>query len=137
MADQAVSISTPLDVPLPPIASTQYFSDDQWKILFALADAIIPSIRTRAKAKSPNDKVVSDSEWDAAVSRLTAIIPGPDSAKIATQYLEEDASSNPAFRDGVERIFGEYVHNEGRNGFSLILNALKYVSLPGRCRTLT
>lgn len=130
MVDQAASSSTPVEVPLPPIASTQYFSEDQWKILFALADAIIPSIRTPATSKSPSDKVVTTSEWDAAVSRLTAIIPGPDAANLATQYLEEDASSNPAFRAGVERIFGEYVHDEGRSGFSLILSVLKYVWMP-------
>ena len=115
----------PLEAPLPPVPSTSYFSEAQWKTLFAVADAIIPSIRTSASSKSPNDRVISQTEWDAAVSKLKATIPGPDAEKIAVQYLEENVSSNPAFRASVERIFGTFVHEEGRNGIGLILNALE------------
>ncbi|KAJ5578794.1 uncharacterized protein N7459_007758 [Penicillium hispanicum] len=124
MADQAVSTYTPLEVPLPPAPDAAFFSDAQWKTLFALNDAIIPSIRTSATAKSANDKVISTAEWEATVSGLSSLIPGPDAAKIATQYLEEDASSNPLFRACVQRILGDCVHEEGKNGFGLIMNAL-------------
>ena len=125
MAGQTVSTYTPLEVPLPPAPDVKFFSQAQWTTLFALADAIVPSIRT--SAKSSTDKVISSAAWDVAISKLTSLNPGPDATELAMQYLEEDASSNPAFRAIVERIIGDYVHEEGKAGFGMIMNALKYV----------
>lgn len=115
---------TPKDVPLPPEPSADFFTELQWKTFFALADAIIPAIHTRATARSPNDKIVSDAEYNSAVISLTSLISGPEANSIATQYLQEDVSSNPLFRSLVYRLLGNYVHEEGKNGMSLILNAL-------------
>ncbi|KAJ5157947.1 Alcohol dehydrogenase long-chain fatty [Penicillium coprophilum] len=119
-----VSTYTPRDVPVPPVPSATYFSELQWKTLYALADAVVPSIHTAATVKSSNDRVISDAEWNAAVSNLSTLISGPDAVKIATQYLQENVSSNPHFRAIVERLLGNQVHDEGRNGFGLIMTAL-------------
>ncbi|KAJ5098406.1 hypothetical protein N7532_005407 [Penicillium argentinense] len=124
MADQAISTYTPLDVPLPPAPATSYFTAQQWKALYALADAIIPSIRTASTSRGSNDTVVSQDQWNTAISKLTATSPSPEAVKIAAQYLEEDASSNLAFRACIERIFGDFMHDEGRSSFGLMLNAL-------------
>ncbi|KAJ5666589.1 hypothetical protein N7462_010998 [Penicillium macrosclerotiorum] len=124
MDDQPVFTYKPLEVPLPPAPDLTFFSEAQWTTLFSLADAIVPSIRTSATVKSSTDKVISTADWDSAISKLSSLIPGPDAAKVAAGYLEEDASSNPAFRACVERILGDYVHEEGKNGFGLIMNAL-------------
>lgn len=126
MTDLVTSEYTPLEVPLPPGPDTSFFSEAQWTTLFALADAIVPSIRTAATVRSSTDRVISIAEWDSAVTKLSSLIPGPDPAKLAAVYLEEDASSNPVFRVYVERILGHYVHEEGKSGFGLIMNALKY-----------
>ena len=132
MTDLVTSASayTPLEVPLPADPDTSFFSEAQWKILFALADAIVPSIRTPATIRSPTDKVVSTAEWDSAVTKLSSIIPGPDAAKMAAVYLEEDVSSNPLFCAYVKRILGHHVHEEGKRGFGMIMNALKYLTPP-------
>lgn len=116
----------PLVVPTPPVPDTQVFTELQWKTLLSLADTVIPSIRTEATAR-PSDKVVPASQLNAAVSTLASSIPGPDSVQVATKYLEENASSNPQFRTVIQRLFSVYVPQEGRNGMSLVLNALKYV----------
>ncbi|EAU34155.1 conserved hypothetical protein [Aspergillus terreus NIH2624] len=122
MTDQAVAY-TPLDVALPPVPTTEVFSDLQWTTLLALADTVIPSIAPSAP-KSRAAKVISQSEYDAVHSDLVARIHAPNASELATQYLEEHASSNPGFRDGIQRLFANYVHQEGRNGISLILTAL-------------
>ncbi|KXG49184.1 Alcohol dehydrogenase, long-chain fatty [Penicillium griseofulvum] len=124
MATHAVSTYTPKDVPSPPVPSATYFSELQWKTLYALADAVVPSIHTAATVKSSNDRVVSDAEWNSAVSSLSSNISGPDAVNIATQYLQENVSENPIFRATVERILGNHVHDEGRNGFGMIMSAL-------------
>ncbi|KAJ6148783.1 hypothetical protein N7497_010765 [Penicillium chrysogenum] len=108
MPTHAVSTYTPRDVPLPPAPSATYFSELQWKTLYALADALVPSIHTAATAKSSNDRVISDAEWNSAVSSLSTVISGPDAVNIATQYLHENVSSNPQFRAIVERLLGDY-----------------------------
>ena len=126
MPEQAALTSyVPLDVPVPPIPQAELFSELQWKTLLSLADTVIPSIRSSGDANST--KVVPESQFSATVSTLASNIRDPDSVQIATRYLEESASSNPAFRDAIQRLFGSFVHQEGRNGLSFILNALKYV----------
>lgn len=114
----------PLDVPTPPIPETQVFSELQWKTLLSLADTVIPSIRSSGNTKST--KVIPASQLNAAVSTLASDIHGPDSVQTATQYLEQSASSNPAFRETVQRLLATFVHQEGKDGLSLILNILKY-----------
>ena len=116
MSTHAVSTYAQRDVPLPPAPSDNYFSELQWKTLYALADAIVPSIHTVATANSSNDQVISEAEWNSAVSSLSTIISGPDAVNIATQYLQENVSSNPQFRAIVERLMGDHVHGQGRNG---------------------
>ncbi|KAJ5708692.1 hypothetical protein N7488_008493 [Penicillium malachiteum] len=117
-----MSTYIPKEVPLPPVPDSSFWSEDQWKILFAIADAIVPSVKTAPQ--SPNSKVISAAEYDAVHSQLSSIIPGPDSKDLATKFLEEEASTNPVFRAVVQRIIGVGVHEEGKNGLGLILNAL-------------
>ncbi|GIC91405.1 uncharacterized protein Aud_007848 [Aspergillus udagawae] len=124
MAEQAVTTYVPLDVPLPPIPEGQVFSDLQWKTLLSLADTVIPSIRSTSLAKSLSTKVVPESTFKDAVSSLASRIHDPDATKIAEQYLEENVSTNPQFVEGLRRLFADYIHEEGKSGINLILNAL-------------
>lgn len=126
MSDQSMATYTPQEVSIPPTPDASFFTEAQWTTLFALADAVVPSIR--ASTGSSSDKVISTKEWDAAIATLTSQITAPDATKLATRYLEEDVSSNPAFKAYVYRIMGDHVPDEGRAGFGLILNALKYTN---------
>ncbi|GKZ98706.1 hypothetical protein AnigIFM60653_000039 [Aspergillus niger] len=123
MAETA-SHYVPLDVPLPPVPSTKIFTEQQWTTLLSLADTVIPSIRSPSAYISPSTKVIPHSELNRSLATLTQSIRSPDAGTIAAQYLEEDASSNPLFREGLQRLFSQYVHDEGRNGLGFILNAL-------------
>ncbi|KAE8151745.1 hypothetical protein BDV25DRAFT_128547 [Aspergillus avenaceus] len=123
MTEQAVAY-TPLEVPTPPVPTREVFTELQWTTLMSIADTVIPSIRGPNAPKSTTAKVIPQSQYDATVSSLTASIHGPDSAAVAAKYLEENASSNPHFRPALQRLLSEYVHEEGRNGLSFILNAL-------------
>ncbi|KAJ5100094.1 hypothetical protein N7532_007095 [Penicillium argentinense] len=120
----AESTYAPRPVTLPPAPDHKFWSEQQWTTLFALADTVIPSIRTAATVRSSADKVISTGEWDTAVTKLSGLITSADGAELAKEYLEEDVSSNPTFRATVQRIIGNHVHEEGKNGLGLILNAL-------------
>ncbi|KAL4788925.1 hypothetical protein BDV19DRAFT_44404 [Aspergillus venezuelensis] len=123
MAEQLVSF-TPLIAPLPPVSNEQVFSDIQWKTLLSLADTIIPSVRSPRARKSRSTKVVPQQKLDAALESLKASIPGPDADTLASQYLEENLTSIPEVRHALQRLFTQYVHQEGKNGLSMILTAL-------------
>lgn len=127
MADQLVSF-TPLAAPVPPVPNEEVFSELQWKTLLSLADTVVPSIRGPRSRKSRATKVVTQAKLDAAYQTLKASIPGPDAATLATQYLEENLTSIPEVRRGLQGLFSKHVHQEGRNGLSMVLTALKYVS---------
>lgn len=126
---------SPLDVPLPPIPSVQIFSELQWKTLLSLADTVIPAVRPldrqSGSASTNTDKLIPEATLNNTISTLSTRIQAngqasEDCTQLAIRFLEESASSLPAFRDSLQRTFTDYVHEEGRNGISLILNALKY-----------
>lgn len=126
MADQTIPY-TPVDMSIPPVPQEQLFTELQWTTLLSIANTVVPKIRSKRASRSSSDKRVSQTEYDQALAALTAKIHDPDAAVIAAQYLEEDLSTNVAFRENIQRLFTTYVHQEGRNGISLILNALKCV----------
>ncbi|KAI9372621.1 hypothetical protein BJX61DRAFT_434678 [Aspergillus egyptiacus] len=123
MVEQLVSF-TPLAAPLPTVSTDEVFTDLQWKTLLSLADTVIPSVRGPRARKSRSTKVVAQTKLDAAHQTIKAGIPGPDAASLATQYLEENLTSIPEVRQALQRLFSKYVHQEGRNGLSMILTAL-------------
>lgn len=128
-SDNPPTSYTPLDSPLPPPPEEDIFTPDQWTILLAIADTIIPSIRS-SDSIDPSALSVPDSELAAARSHLQNGLDNPhseESTHLITSYLEEAASSVPQFKDSLKAIFGRHVHHEARKGLSLILTALKYV----------
>ncbi|KAL1864624.1 hypothetical protein Plec18167_009689 [Paecilomyces lecythidis] len=119
-----VSTYTPLDVPLPAPPTEKVFTDEQWKTLLALADTAIPSIRDRAAVTHRRQKGIPKEKLESAIATLKSSIGGPDAAEIAKQYLEEDASSNPQFRDALHVLFAYNIHSEGKKALLMILSAL-------------
>ena len=132
----------PEEVPLPPVPSTEVFTDLQWKTLLSLADTVIPSVRARDPASGSvtgstiSDKLVPVSQLNNAVSDLAKRIADNGShstdpavaTQLARQFVEESASSDPAFRELLQRTMAVNIHQEGKNGISLVLTALKYVA---------
>ncbi|KAI9043945.1 putative long chain fatty alcohol oxidase [Aspergillus affinis] len=122
MTDQAIPY-TPLEVSLPPVSSKEIFSELQWTTLLSIADTVIPSIRGPT-ASSASAKIIPQSRLNATIETLARSIHDPDASTLAMQYLEENASSNVQFRDTLQRLFADYVNEQGRNGLSFILNTL-------------
>lgn len=126
-----VSTYTPLDVPLPAPPKEKVFTDEQWKTLLALADTAIPSIRDRAAVTHRRQKGIPKEKLESAIATIKSSIGGPDAAELAKQYLEEDASSNPQFRDALHVLFAYNIHSEGKKALLMILSALQYALSPG------
>ncbi|QSS65062.1 long chain fatty acid oxidase [Histoplasma capsulatum] len=114
-----------LESPLPPApdAST-VLTPLQWKTLLALADTVIPSIRPRSAAVCPGACTISDAEFALATHTLQSVQNDFAHSDIAVQFLAENASSVPEFKESMCRVLGQQLPDEARRGISVILNAL-------------
>jgi hypothetical protein len=121
----AAASFTPLDAPLFPIPDDPIFTQSQWETLLSLSDVVVPALTTETTSKALYQKTVSAKEFDSTLATLTAQTKAPDAAQIALQYLSENASSNPQFKEALRRTVLLYVPQESKKGLSLVLNALK------------
>jgi hypothetical protein len=72
------------------------------------------------------DLAPPDTEYSTALSTIRALTPGSDAdaSAAATAYLEDHASSNPAFQQELQRIFALYMPASVRRELTLVLNVL-------------
>lgn len=116
---------TPLDAPLFPTHEDPVFTDLQWESFLSLCDVVIPALTTEKTPQKPNQKKITAEEYDSALKSITETLKTPDAAQTARQFLEENVSSNPLFKEALRRAFSLHVPQESKNGLSLILTALK------------
>lgn len=116
---------TPLDAPLFPTHEDPVFTDLQWESFLSLCDVVIPALTTEKNPKKLYQKRITTEEYDSAVKSITETLKTPDAAQTARQFLEENVSSNPLFKEALRRAFSLNVPQESKNGLSLILTALK------------
>lgn len=121
----ATASYTPLEAPLFPTPEDTVFTEIQWQSLLSLCDVVIPALTSEPSPKQSMQKPISVADFDSTLSTLTKKIHASDAAQLARRYLEENVSSNPAFKEGMRRAFSLYVPQESKNGLSLILSALK------------
>ncbi|PGH31182.1 hypothetical protein GX50_06061 [[Emmonsia] crescens] len=120
--------STPveiLDSPLAPApAANTILTPLQWKTLLALADTVIPSIRSKSAGGCPSDCMINDAEFALAAHHLQSINDASAHSDLAVRFLAENASSVPEFKESICRVLGQQIPEEARRGISVILNAL-------------
>jgi hypothetical protein len=122
---------SPKATPRPPIPAEDPLTPSQWKTLFAINDAVVPAIKPTAIANVETEIAVTDSEYSDAISTIRALVPenDPDADRAAQEYLVDYASSNPAYKLELRRLFAMYMPHSTRNDLGMILNLLKYVYL--------
>jgi hypothetical protein len=93
----------------------------------AITDAVVPSIKPTSTANAKSEVAVQDSDYSTAVSALRAFIPEDDldADTAAKQYLADNASSNPAFKMELQRIFAMYMPQDQKKQLVMILNILE------------
>ncbi|KAL2827502.1 GMC oxidoreductase [Aspergillus pseudoustus] len=97
----------------------------QWEVIQAFADIAVPSIPLNANAVSSVCQLPAVSQEDGTTpGNSDSGNPRASPSTYAEQYLEESLSSLDGFQDFIERVFGQYIHPEGRKGILFILDAL-------------
>jgi hypothetical protein len=120
---------SPKATPLPPLPSEDPLTPAQWKTLLAITDVVIPAIKPVSTANAKTEVAVDDNGYSTAVSALRALTPedDPNAEVAAKEYLADNASSNPAFKMELQRIFAIYMPQSTKKELSMVLSILKYV----------
>jgi hypothetical protein len=116
---------SPKATPLPPIPGDDPLTPAQWKTLLAIADAVIPAIKPMATANAKFEVPVADTAYSSAITAIKTLSPDSEADALATTYLQESASSNPAFRESLHRILALYMPQSQRNELIMVLNILE------------
>ncbi|KAJ4986364.1 long chain fatty alcohol oxidase [Stagonosporopsis vannaccii] len=117
---------SPKATPLPPLPKDDPLTPAQWTTLLAITDACIPAIKPMSVANTHTDIAVTDTEYSTALSTLRGLTPesDPDATAAAREYLDDCASSNPAFKRELQRIFALYMPSSTRRELVTVLNVL-------------
>lgn len=117
----------PPRIPLPPQPETDPLTAEQWGILAAIADTVVPSF-TASKGNRLLQHPLRTHVYQAAQNRIAAIAgaaAAESSDDLIGAYMAENATAQPEFRSAVQRLVAYGMDETGRSGLLNILNALK------------
>ena len=110
--------------PLPPLPQADVLTPEQWSILTAIADTVVPSLTPLEGNRLLQHPLRSDI-YAASRKRLEQLAQLREDDGLVASYLGESATSQLEFRHSISRLVNSYLHEEARKGLLLILNALK------------
>ncbi|PKS12927.1 hypothetical protein jhhlp_000268 [Lomentospora prolificans] len=91
---------------LPP---TDYFTQTQWAILFALLDASLPSLATKSSIKDRKTQVeLPDATFDKAYARVKEVCVDVPSEDVFRELLADRCSTDPEFIDNCKRFISGF-----------------------------
>jgi hypothetical protein len=126
MTTRQMELLAPLANPLPDQPPGDPFTEDQWKILMAIMDTIIPSIRRETTTSNKIAQLtVSDVQYNTAVDHLKNTVVNPPTNESLDEYLDERPSANPRFQPLLKRYLGQYAPEDAKKGLSFVLSTLK------------
>lgn len=120
----SIEASAPLPTPLPETPSGDYWSEAQWEVLYALVDAVLPSIVPESAATDkPNQKTVSDEQFEEIFERVQATMTEAPDKETFKKYFAERPSASPEFRANIRRSLG-CVSTSARSGLGGVFYSL-------------
>lgn len=90
----------------------------------AIGDTIIPSIE-KSSDQSITKLSVPQNEYTVLVNGLEEVLGSNPEGGIIQEYLEENASSIPGFKEALHRTLGENSQEDARRVVRAVLSALE------------
>lgn len=112
---------------LPPPGSPSYWSEAQWDVWYAIADAVVPRITSTETANDGNESSyrVPKDKLDEAYAELSRRqSSSPISRQEFEAYLAERPVENQDFRDNVTRTMG-LLPSDARKQLGILLSTLR------------
>ena len=113
--------STP--TPIPRRNLPNHVSFEQWNILAALADTVIPSLVATRGNKLLQHSVSSD-VLEASSRRIQDLVANGDSKDLVAEYLGESLTSAPQFKEDLLDLVNNRMNQEARKNLLFILTVL-------------
>lgn len=102
MSMDVTSTLGPKPIPLPEAPARDFMTKSEWDALFALTDAVLPSI-TSTTSSSVEDKngsiVLSDTQFEKLVDDCASALSNRPSRERIKEYLEFRPSEDAKFRE--------------------------------------
>ena len=115
-----------LPAPLPFMSEEDVMTEDQWKVLAAIADTIVQPVAPLERTLSPSPHALTSRAWNSAIEAVKeGLCQSPVDETLVEEYLAETATSSPAFKDGIRRLLVCYLGDDKRNGLLFIFRVLK------------
>ena len=114
---------TPSPLPAPP--GHDILTANQWGVLNAIADTVVPSLTLlegNRLLKHPLRKEI----YEASCRRLEQQCISLDHHNLAVDYLQELATTQSEFQDGIRRLVNVHLPEDARKQLSFILTTLRY-----------
>ncbi|KAH9819812.1 long-chain-alcohol oxidase FAO4A-like [Teratosphaeria destructans] len=109
--------------PLPPLPDHDALSAEQWTILLAIADAVIPCLTSSGGNRLLQHPLRRD-VYEASSRRLEQVANFEGGRELVSGFLGESASSFQAFRTGISRTINIHLPEQARKELLFVLSAL-------------
>ncbi|KAI5368221.1 putative glucose-methanol-choline oxidoreductase, long-chain-alcohol oxidase [Septoria linicola] len=112
------------DTPLPPAPKEDPLNPQQWSILSAIAETVVPSLTRASDGNRLLQHPLRDEVYNTAVKRISTLARLNDADETAVAYLSESAAGQPLFKEMVARMVAFNMSDTAKNGLLFILTAL-------------
>jgi len=128
-AAQATPLSAPLPVRLPVPVPAEGYTGEIWQTLFALLDAVTPSIVVDTEVTDKKNQLqITEAQCLEAYERIKKNMPnGPTYSKFK-DYLRSRVVARPEYQEHIKRFVGN-LHKTAQQDLVRLLRLLKYVPI--------
>ncbi|KAI9793742.1 MAG: hypothetical protein M1833_000688 [Piccolia ochrophora] len=124
MSTQQLGLIKPLATVLPEPPPQEVLTSEQWTTFMAIAEAVVPEVRSSAQASPESKSVLVPPDHDALVDEIRSSVQNPPASDLVNRFLAEGTSNNPAFRREIQRTLGVNSHVDAQKKLALILTVL-------------
>ncbi|CAJ2506155.1 Uu.00g002850.m01.CDS01 [Anthostomella pinea] len=119
-----IPLNAPIPLPLPVFKSNEYYTDSQWQTLFALLDAIIPSIVVDTEVTDKNNQLsITEAQCREAYERTKRNLKHAPSYDKFKEYLRVRPVDNPNFVEETKRVIGN-ISKGNKKELGVVLSVL-------------
>ncbi|KAK2014768.1 long chain fatty alcohol oxidase [Colletotrichum eremochloae] len=95
---------TDVQLQLPALPTTSFWSETQWAVLMSLLEAVLPSISLPATLSDATNQVrVSEADYTAALQLVRNTMKNPPSEEKFLEYLAHNPAKEPRFVENITR----------------------------------
>jgi hypothetical protein len=110
--------------PLPPLPEKDCLSPEQWSILLAIADTVVPSF-TSEDGNRLLQHPLRRGIYKSSAEQLKRGAGLQDDHGLVAAYLAENPSSVAEFKSGVARVVNVFLHEQARKELLFVLSTLR------------